>query len=128
MELADRLDVANRLNGYANALRYINNNIENAHWYLLQLNPGAMQLLVSGFKVEEREEAERRYAEAENKIRENPGTDAVLVSVESASALQKAYPNYFADTGMFVKLLTQALSGRSSQIGASTLRATESHS
>ena len=122
-DLANSLDVANRLNGYANALRYINNDVENAHWYLLQLDPKAMQLVVSGFKLQEREEAERRYAEAESKIREYPGTDAVLVSVESASALQKAYPNYFADTEMFVQLLTQALSGRTREIRASTLKA-----
>jgi hypothetical protein len=42
----------------------------------------------------------------------------VLVSVESINALQRAYPNYFADTGVFVQLMTQALEGRSKVVSA----------
>lgn len=119
------LDVQARLNQYANALRFIKGNLEGAQWYLLELNPRTSELVVSGFRREEREDAEREYGEAERRVRDNPGTDAVLVSVESISALHKAYPNYFADTGVFVQLLDQALTGRARRIGEPKLRATE---
>jgi hypothetical protein len=35
--------------------------------------------------------------------------DAVLVWVNSARDLKAAYPNYYADTGAFIKALNQAL-------------------
>jgi hypothetical protein len=42
--------------------------------------------------------------------------DAVLVSVDSLAALPRAYPNYFADTRVFMELLSQALSGHKRRI------------
>jgi len=50
-------------------------------------------------------------AKQKERVQKNSGTDAVLVSVDSVIALQRAYPNYFADTRVFLLLLTQALSG-----------------
>jgi hypothetical protein len=81
--------------------------------------------VISGFKSGEHEQAEEEYAEAERMVREKPGTDAVLVSVDSVSALEHAYPNYFADTGIFLELMNQALSGRSRGIKTMRLKATE---
>jgi hypothetical protein len=74
-------------------------------------------LLVKGF--DNIEEAAKAYETAEKRVREKEGTDAVLVSVDSVSALGKAYPNYFADTRVFMQLMTQALSGRSRGIEVS---------
>lgn len=122
---AHALDVSNRLKGYANALRYIQSDVEDAHWYLLRLNPGASELTVTGFKMREREEAEAQYAKAEESMRSSPGTDAVLVSVESAVSLPRAYPNYFADTGVFVELLQQALSRKVHRIRPTKIKATQ---
>lgn len=68
-------------------------------------------LVITGFKSNEGEEASARYAEAEKLARDGRGKDAVLVSVDSVDALERAYPNYFADTRMFIELLKQALSG-----------------
>jgi hypothetical protein len=50
-----------------------------------------------------------------------PGLDVVLVSVDSLSSLERAYPNYFADTRVFVELMSQALAGRESAIDAPSL-------
>jgi ppGpp synthetase/RelA/SpoT-type nucleotidyltranferase len=124
-EYANRLDVARRLNGYASALKYIKNDVEDAHWYLLRLNPSKQELLISGFKHTQHKQAEEEYAKAEELVRVYPGTDAVLVSVDSVSALEHAYPNYFADTGVFLELMNQALSGRSRGIKTMRLKATE---
>ena len=46
-------------------------------------------------------------------MRERTRADAVLVSVESVNNLGRAYPNYFADTRVFLQLMQQALSGHS---------------
>ena len=66
--------------------------------------------------MDELAEAEKQYAEAETHVKAHPGTDAVLVAVDSIAALRRAYPNYFADTKVFVGLLKQALSGHQKRI------------
>lgn len=112
---ADKLNVATRMQAFGMALRTLTSEqseLELAHYYLLVLDPSANQLMVSGFDSNQLEVASQRYLEAEKEIAENPGRDAVLVSVDSLNALQRAYPNYFADTRMFVQLLNQALSGQ----------------
>jgi hypothetical protein len=109
------LNVTNRLHEYSRALNRItgaDDEIAGAHLYLLELDPFAGTLKITGFQAHEQEEADRKYAEAEARKR-GGSTDAVLVSVESVNSLSKAYPNYFADTRIFVELLNQALSGQS---------------
>jgi Region found in RelA / SpoT proteins len=108
---ADALKVQDRLRGYRRAVSAMSATRQNANFYLLQLDPGTGELLVKGF--DELEEASKEYEGAEKKVREKEGRDAVLVSVESIYALQKAYPNYFADTRVFLQLMSQAIAGRS---------------
>ncbi len=113
---ASQLNVERRLREYSKALHRISNpsaEIANAHIYLLELDPSAGTLEISGFRASEREFAENKYAEAEIRQKSRSGRDAVLVSVESVNSLHKAYPNYFADTRVFLELMTQAISGKS---------------
>jgi transposase len=56
------------------------------------------------------EKAAAQYLEVEKEIGKGGDKDAVLVSVNSIASLRRAYPNYFADTHIFVGLLRQALS------------------
>jgi hypothetical protein len=111
---AGTLNVIRRLETYGNALRFVEQDsarAKDAHWYLLQLDPEANELNVTGFEFGQLAEAQRQYLEAEKRVKQNPQTDAVLVSVESLASLQKAYPNYFADTRVFSALLQQSLAG-----------------
>ena len=94
-------------------MRTLTTDSKGAHYFLLQLDPGNGTLQVTGFGAGQAEEAASRYSDAEQTVKENPGTDAVLVSVESINALARAYPNYFADTRLFAALLNQAMMGRS---------------
>jgi ppGpp synthetase/RelA/SpoT-type nucleotidyltranferase len=116
-DLARKLDVKNRLKAYGDALQTLRGerlhgtDLEKSHYYLLVLDPGKGTLTVSGFSQHELVAASDAYLEAEKQVRESPGTDAVLVSVDSLAALERAYPNYFADTRVFIELLDQALSG-----------------
>jgi ppGpp synthetase/RelA/SpoT-type nucleotidyltranferase len=115
------LNVAARLIGFGNALRAIRNpsaEQANAYYYLLQLDAQTdpPELSVSGFRQEQYEQASELYLEAEKQAKQRPGRDAVLVSVDSLAELERAYPNYFADTRVFVELISQALSGKESNI------------
>lgn len=108
----ESLQVGNRLREYGRALHAISTASDDSYFYLLELNPAKGTLGVSGFALKDALLAERKYAEAEAAAKDVKG-DAVLVSVDSLNALGKAYPNYFADTRLFVELMDQALSGQS---------------
>jgi len=110
------LNVENRLVAFGNALQSINQRTERAHWYLMKLDTNANQLVVTGFQRDEYEKATISYSEAEELVKKKSATDAVLVSVDSIAALERAYPNYFADTRFFVELMKQALSGHQRKI------------
>jgi hypothetical protein len=71
---------------------------------------------VTGFTRNELGSAQRRYLEAEKRIEENSAREAVLVSVDSLTALQRAYLNYFLDTRIFIILLQDALEGQPLEI------------
>jgi len=109
---ARSLQVSNRLREYGRALHALSSAPNDAYFYLLKLDPLKGTLDVSGFPVKEMELAEKTYAEAEVAAKDHGG-DVVLVSVDSINALGKAYPNYFADTRLFVELMEQAIRGRS---------------
>jgi hypothetical protein len=110
-EHARSLAVVQRMRSYRAAIEYVNRQSE-ASYYLLQLSPSEKMVSVTGFPVSEFERASVAYTEAERLARASPGADAVLVSLNSINELRRAYPNYFADTRVFIQLLVQALSGR----------------
>jgi hypothetical protein len=111
-EFATKLDVERRLRRYMDAIQRIRRSEEDARFYLLELDPADEKLTVTGFTFGELPKAQEKYAEAERAVQAKPGKDAVLVSVESLAALEKAYPNYFADTRIFLELMNQALTGQ----------------
>lgn len=120
--LAQVLQVENRLTEFNQAVHAISNGNTNAFYYLLQLDPETGTLMVTGYGERDKEKASERYAEAEARAKTQPGMDAVLVSVGSVGALAKAYPNYFADTRVFLSLLKQSLSGKSRGIKFSDIK------
>lgn len=113
-EYASKLNVSDRLRGYRRAVRAMQAPTQtNSSYFLLQLDPTAGTLNVTGYPAEQIRAASERYTEAEKSAARDRGADAVLVSVESVTNLARAYPNYFADTRVFLQLMEQALSGHS---------------
>jgi ppGpp synthetase/RelA/SpoT-type nucleotidyltranferase len=109
---AHELQVIASLAGFTTALRitrHASAKGKNADYFLLSLDNVKERLNVTGYKRTELGQASKDYADKEKQIREKRGTDAVLVSVDSMLNLQRAYPNYFADTRMFVEELKEAL-------------------
>lgn len=107
---ADELDAVGRMESYRTALQVMDENTENAHYFLIQLQPSAQLVVTRGFKKAELVRAEREYANLERLIATSgSGGDAVLVSVASLSTLKRAYPNYFGDTRLFIEAVSEAL-------------------
>jgi hypothetical protein len=80
-----------------------------ADYFLLSLDNVKERLSITGYKRTQLRQASKAYANTEKQIRDKKGTDAVLVSVDSIRNLRRAYPNYFADTRIFVSELNEAL-------------------
>jgi hypothetical protein len=104
--------VLNRLAAYGDALTSFNSDSTgDAQYFLIQLDFERQQTLVEGFKAGQLAIANAKYLEIET---QSAGRmDAVLVSVESISVLQRAYPNYFLDTSAFVDVVRDALNSPS---------------
>lgn len=105
--LADSLDVINRLEIYGNALQFFEQD-QDGQYYLLELDPVEKRVLVRGYSRNDLAQAQSDYLEVEKRTKDTL-SDAVLVSVDSLAALQKAYPNYFLDTRVFIGLVRDAL-------------------
>jgi hypothetical protein len=119
---ANDLNVAQTLMTFSNTMRILSRPTESgAYYYLLRLNAKTGDLNIIAFRKNESEAASAAYLDAEKEVKVTSGLDAVLVSVDSLSSLEKAYPNYFADTRIFVELMSQALSGHESTIDAPSL-------
>ena len=84
---------------------------KNAQYYLLQLDPSAKTVAVTGYRANELDRASIEYLDAERRINEKTGSQVVLVSVDSLGALRRAFPNYFLDTSLFIGAVNQAIEG-----------------
>jgi ppGpp synthetase/RelA/SpoT-type nucleotidyltranferase len=76
-----------------------------AVYFLLALNPSGDALQVTGYRRDELSRATTDYLLKEREYASIKGAEAVLVSTTSIQALERAYPNYFLDTGVFVRRL-----------------------
>lgn len=111
---ATALQVKKRLSGFTRALKYAmqSSGMKDSQYFLLSLDAVAESLSITGYNRSEFTKASEDYANLEQKIRETTGRDAVLVSVDSIHTLQRAYPNYFADTSMFLDILDESVKGK----------------
>ena len=104
---ADELRIKSTLTGFTTALR--TTAPIKGDYFLLSLDPDAEHLAINSYSRRILEKASKDYANEEKKIREKGVGDAVLVSVDSIQNLRRAYPNYFADTGTFIRVLDKSL-------------------
>lgn len=109
-QYARSLDVERRLRTYGEAIQTTEQpGVQNAHYYILALDPGAQRVTVRGYPYKELERASNEYLVVEKEIKSIPGAEAVLVSVESLASLRRAYPNYFLDTRVFIDAVKRAI-------------------
>jgi hypothetical protein len=80
--------------------------LKGSGYYLLELNTGSNPSLnITGYKTSDLKVAIADSTEAEKK----PDLNVVLVAVSSLTALRRAYPNYFADTESFLRIVRDAV-------------------
>ena len=109
-----KLDAQTRLDTYSSMLQMPKHpGLGGSQYFLLELDPLAKKILVTGYKKTELALASERYLEVERSIAAKSdapvGAQAVLVSVESLSSLRRAYPNYFLDMRVFIEEVNRAL-------------------
>lgn len=96
-ELSSSLGVVERLTAYGQTLKVFEEKIAGGggRYFVLSLNAPE-------------ETATAYYEGLERASAQEQDTDVVLVSVDSVSALRRAYPNYFLDTEVFLRLVAKA--------------------
>jgi hypothetical protein len=109
--LVEELDVINRLSVFGSALQLFEERQTAGDYFIITLNAQDHRVTVQGFPRRQLDTAQKAYLEIEKAARES-GQDAVLVSVDSVAALQKAYPNYFLDTRVFMSVVRDVIGRR----------------
>ncbi len=100
LKLEKKLDVRTKLSAYRMAMKHVNRD-NNANYYVMEIE--GTTLTIHGFK--DKDKANEAYIEAEKRLMNVLGADAVLVGTKSFHELKRAYPNYFGDSEKFIKIL-----------------------
>lgn len=81
-----------------------------AEAFLLVLDAKQKSLDIKGYKATELNDANQEYLIVEERYVDDPSVQAVLVSVDSLTTLESAYPNYYLDTAEFLDLVKRVIS------------------
>ena len=101
----ERLGIYTKLLSFSSILNAIPaEKSRSAAYYLVQLNLTAEQenVSITPFSLDQLEEANIAYIEAERRASAEDLTQVVLVAAGSVESLRLAYPNYFLDTHTFL--------------------------
>ncbi len=104
IRLASKLGVYKKFEGYAGSLKVIESHVkrEIEGYNLVQIDFVAQTVQVTTFPFEKFEMATKEYLKYEKRAAENTKYVVALVSSQSIDNLKEAYPNYFADSALFV--------------------------
>jgi ppGpp synthetase/RelA/SpoT-type nucleotidyltranferase len=104
--LANKLNVAARLRAFSVTASHITKSDDSrTDYFLLELTQNAKAIQITKYKTADFDLATQAYLEREKQAQNNETYDVVLVAAGSMHALQRAYPNYFADSREFLKYL-----------------------
>jgi hypothetical protein len=109
-DYAQKLEVDGHLQAYRATMDSFEKSLKGARYYLLQLDTKAWHVNITGYPAKSLAIADADYIKAEKEGLGKPERDAVLVAVGSLSELKRGYPNYFADTHVFLGILKEAIS------------------
>jgi predicted naringenin-chalcone synthase len=106
-----RLQMGARLRRFRDALEVIGRTrTTTSRYFLLDLDPAAESLQITNYREGEIEAATDAYVKVEREALEGRRRDIVLVRANSVEALTRAYPNYFLDTELFLKMVEELTS------------------
>lgn len=104
IRLANKLGVYKKFEAYAGSLKVIESHVrrEIEGYNLVQIDFTKQTVEVTTFPFEQFEMATKEYLKHEKRAAENTKYVVALVSSQSIDNLKEAYPNYFADSALFV--------------------------
>lgn len=108
---ASRLDVAEKLRLYGRTIQTLEKGgqLKEGRYFLLEVRPSEGKATIYGFAGNELDRATKKYLDVEQALK-GPGSEAVLVSVDSLASLKRAYPSYFLNTDAFLQAMQAAIS------------------
>lgn len=111
--LESDLQIIPKLQGFSVAARNIDvSGHRNAAYNLVILNIAERRVRVRPFTLDQLNEANEAYTEAEKRVQGGENMEVVLVSAGPIKNLKKAYPNYFLDTAAFVSTVQRITKSR----------------
>jgi len=109
----EELQAIKVMSGWTHAVRVFKETARerpNLQFFLLDLDLTRETLNIRSYSAGQEEKAISDYAMAEKRNQGKKEYDVVLVGVDAANDLEKAYPNYFADTEDFIDNLEKIIS------------------
>ncbi|MCK9374866.1 MAG: RelA/SpoT domain-containing protein [Syntrophobacterales bacterium] len=103
IERAHSLEVRPKLVAYSVAAERVYADKKSGSYHLVILNPKEKTVNIRSYSQSNLDEASKEYSQAEQRIADGEGIQAVLVSAGSIKNLRRAYPNYFLDTREFIR-------------------------
>ena len=109
-ELNQKHNILKNLSGLAVSGQNIENQAnEKNYYFIVVLNFITNTLRITGFKERDFIEAKKFYDFCEQDSKENQNTDVVLISLDKFKLLKQAYPNYYLDSGSFIRAIRKEL-------------------
>jgi len=113
-EKEKELNVISKMAGWTSAMRFFGEKIKakskkKVQFFLLELDILGEKLNITSYAKEEEQKAIVEYSTLEKRHSGRKDYDVVLVGVDTANDLQKAYPNYFVDTTEFLNNLKKII-------------------
>ena len=110
----EELNVISKMGGWTSAMDFFGQEIKTkskkkVQFFLLELDILGEKLNIKSYTKEEEQKAISDYSAIEKRHSGQKDYDMVLVGVDTANDLQKAYPNYFVDTSEFLSYLQKII-------------------
>ncbi|MFK5924253.1 MAG: RelA/SpoT domain-containing protein [Verrucomicrobiota bacterium] len=103
--LSKKLDVVVKFEGYTNSLSIAGDRIENQNiegFVLLTIDLNEKTVAEKYFEIGDFSKAKEEYLKAELRTVNSEGVIVALVSTDAMGGVREAYPNYFADSHLFI--------------------------
>ena len=107
-QLAGSVGALKRLEAFSSSLKIIDdhlNGLSDAGYVLLKINTQERLVSPTVYESKDSTYAEKAYIQLEKDTIDNPKMVVALVSSAAVGGIKEAYPNYFADSTEFLKLL-----------------------
>ena len=107
-QLSKSVEAARRLEAFSNSLKIIDDRLSElpgSGYVLLKIDTLNRAVSAGMYESKDSAAAENAYIELEKETIDEPRTVVALVSSAAVGGIKAAYPNYFADSTEFLKLL-----------------------